>query len=352
MAIKKNISGKANTVLGPVDPEELGITITHEHLVIDLSVVFVEPKDSPGKQISAEKIALENLGWIRFNWSSSHDNLVQKDVEIAINEAEKYKYAGGVTMVDATPIGIGRDPKALAAVSRATGLHIIMGSGYYVEPAHPKNFGSMSVDDIATQIIRDIETGVGDTGIQSGVIGEIGCSWPWTAAEKKSVTAAIIAQQETGAPLLIHPGRNQYAPMEIVEFIDKENGDLSRTIMAHVEIRIFEEKILRELAQTGVYMEYDTFGLDVPFPAHAPDTFMPSDHQRIGQIMGLIKDGYGDRILLAHDNCTKHRLQKYGGHGFDHIVSTVVPWMKREGVTDEQIERLLCTNPQRILTFA
>ena len=348
----ENASGKAITVLGPVDPAELGVTITHEHLLVDLGVVFVEPDDAEGRRLAEEKVSLENLGWIRINWSSNRDNLVQADVELAVREAARYRRAGGGTIVDATSIGFGRNPAALAAISRATGLHIVMGAGYYVEPAHPEDFKTMSVDDVTAQIVRDIEEGVGDTGVRSGIIGEIGCSWPWTPDERKSVTAAVAAQRETGAPLLIHPGRNQRAPLEIVDFIEREGGDVGRTIMAHVEVRIFDEGILRELGATGVYLEYDTFGLDVPFPAHAPDTFMPSDFQRIEQILGLIADGYGDRILLAHDNCTKHRLRKYGGHGFDHILGTVVPWMRRQGIGEDQLTALLTDNPRRILTFA
>ncbi|GIT58594.1 MAG: hypothetical protein Ct9H300mP19_05420 [Dehalococcoidia bacterium] len=69
--------------------------------------------------------------------------------------------------------------------------------------------------------------GVDNTGIRSGIIGEIGCSWPWTDNEKKSVAASVAAQSETGAPLLIHPGRDEKALIEIVKFIQDEGGDLA-----------------------------------------------------------------------------------------------------------------------------
>lgn len=341
-------------MLGPVDPVDLGVTITHEHLLIDLSIVFVDPGpgDKDGQRLAEEPVSLGNLGWIRVNWSSNRDNLVQTDVDLAIREATRYRAAGGGTLVDATSIGIGRNPEALAEISRAVGIHVVMGAGYYVGPAHPQDFSSRTVDSITEEIVRDIETGVGDTGIRSGIIGEIGCSWPWTDNEKKSVAASVAAQQATGAPLLIHPGRDQRAPMEIVNFIEREGGDLGRTVMSHVDIRIFEREILRELAATGIYIEYDTFGLESPFPPHAPDTYMPSDYQRIEQLIGLIDDGYLERVVLAHDNCTKHRLREFGGHGFDHIPSTVTGWMKRQGMSQAQIDKLLIENPRRVLTFA
>ena len=345
-------TGKVLTVLGPVDPHDLGVTITHEHLLIDLSIVFVEPDDEEGRRLAEEPVGIGNLGWIRTNWSSNRDNLVQTDIDVAIREAARFKAAGGGTIVDATSIGIDRNPKALAEISRAAGIHVVMGAGYYVGPAHPDDFSSRPVDSITAEIVRDIVTGVGDTGIRSGIIGEVGCSWPWTDNEKKSVAAAVAAQCETGAPLLIHPGRDQKAPIEIVKFIEREGGDLNRTVMSHVDIRIYEREILRELAATGIYIEYDTFGLESPFPPHAPDTYMPSDYQRIEQLIGLVEDGYLERVLLAHDNCTKHRLRVFGGHGFDHIPTTITGWMKRQGMSQAQIDTLLIENPRRMLTFA
>ncbi len=350
--ITHDIRGKVLTVLGPTDPNDLGITITHEHLLIDLGVVFIDPPNENERRLAEEPVGLGNLGWIRVNWSSNRDNLVQADVSLAIREAARYADAGGGSLVDATSIGIGRNAEALAEVSRATGIHVVMGAGHYVGPAHPAGFSSRTADSITDEIVQDVQTGVGDTGIRSGIIGEIGCSWPWTENEKKSVVAAVAAQSATGAPLLIHPGRDQKAPIEIVSFIDREGGDLSRTVMSHVDIRIYEREILRELAATGVYIEYDTFGLESPFPPHAPDTYIPSDYQRIEQLVGLIEDGYLERVLLAHDNCTKHRLREFGGHGFDHIPLTVTSWMKRMGIGQVQIDKMLIENPKRLLTFA
>ena len=350
--IAPDTTGKALTVLGPIDPNDLGMTITHEHLLIELSAAYVPPVNEEGRRLTDEPLALDNLGWVSVNWASSKDNLVYQDVETAKREVAQYKNAGGQTLVDATTVGIERDPEALAEISRTSGVNIIMGAGYYVGPSHPEDFSNRSVDSITEEIIRDLQVGVGGTGIRCGIIGEIGCSWPWTNDEKKSVTAAVAAQRATGAPLLIHPGRDQKAPIEIVNLIEREGGDLNRTIMSHVDIRIYEREILRELAATGIYIEFDTFGLDSPFQPHALELFMPSDSQRIDKVMWLIEDGYVERTVLAHDICTKHRQRTYGGHGLDHIPTNVTNWMKIQGITQAQIDTMLVENPKRVLTFA
>jgi phosphotriesterase-related protein len=344
-------TGKVLTVLGPVDPLNLGITLTHEHLLIDLSAAFVPPVNDEGRRLANEPLSIENLGWVRVNWASSNDNLVYQDVETGKREVAHFKNAGGQSLVDATTIGIDRNPEALAEISRASGVNIIMGAGYYVGPSHPEDFSSRSVDSITDEIIRDVQVGVGGTGIRCGIIGEIGCSWPWTDDEKKSVAAAVAAQRATGAPLLIHPGRDQKAPIEIVNFIDREGGDLSSTIMSHVDIRIYEREILRELAATGIYIEFDTFGLDSPFQPHALELFMPSDSQRIEKVKWLVEDGDLERILLAHDICTKHRQRTYGGHGLDYVPANVTGWMRLQGITQRQIDTMLIENPKRVLTF-
>ncbi len=98
--------------------------------------------------------------------------------------------------------------------------------------------------------------------MRAGLIGEIGNTWPWTENEKKVVRAAVEAQRQTGAPLMIHPGRDQTAPMQIVELIRKQGGDLRRTVMCHIERTIADERHLFDLAATGIWLEYDLFGLE------------------------------------------------------------------------------------------
>ena len=88
-------------------------------------------------------------------------------METAIQEAELYRQLGGGTIVDATTIGIGRDPISIARIARATGLNVIMGAGYYVDAVHPDGMNDLSEADIARQISDEIRTGVGDTGVKA-----------------------------------------------------------------------------------------------------------------------------------------------------------------------------------------
>jgi len=192
-----DMTGLVQTVLGPVPPERLGPIMTHEHLLIDFTVMFSPPLEASSLHHAHEPLTLENLGWVRHNHYNNRDNLLLGDEETAINEAMMYKRAGGGTIVDATTLGIGRDPLGLARIARATGLNIVMGAGYYVDAAHPKLMDSATEQDLAEQMIRELITGVGDSGVRAGIIGEIGCTWPLTPNERKVLRAAAHAQRET-----------------------------------------------------------------------------------------------------------------------------------------------------------
>jgi phosphotriesterase-related protein len=208
-----------------------------------------------------------------------------------------------------------------------------------------------TVDALAREMIGDVTTGVGDTGIRSGVIGEIGCTWPWTDNEKKVLRGAVAAQRETGAPLMVHPGRNPRAPMEIAEFIQKEGGDLRRTIMCHICRTIADIKAVIDLARTGIWLEYDLFGLENSYYPYHPAFDMPNDGGRMAHVLALIEAGHQDQLLLSHDIAYKTSLVKYGGYGYHHLLVNVVPRLRMKGVDDAGLKRLLVDNPTRAFTF-
>ena len=345
------LSGKVQTVLGPIDPDELGITLTHEHLLADFRPLFDDPLEASQKARARQPIALENLCWVLFNWTSHKEHLALLDEEEIIEEVSLYYRAGGQSLVEASSIGISRDPLGLARISRATGLNIIMGAGYYLEALQSKGWKDLGEDAMAEQIIKDVLEGVGDTGIKSGIIGEVGCSWPWTEAEKRSMRAAARAQRETGAPLLIHPGRHPTTPKAITEVIVDAGGDLSRTIMSHIDRTILDFQTLDKLAETGCYIEYDLFGHEAAIYAPAPID-MPNDGKKVDFIIHLIAEGHLDQIVVAHDIGFTARLNRYGGHGYAHLLENVVPLMRRKGMTQEQIHTIFVDNPKRVLTFA
>jgi phosphotriesterase-related protein len=346
------LSGKALTVLGAVDGAALGVTLPHEHLLIDFAVMFSEPAAASEKGLAYQPVSLSNVGWVRQNFNASLDNLRLLDEQTARDEIMLFRDAGGQTVVDPTNVSLSRDPLALARIARATGLHIVMGASYYVAAAHPADMDRRSEDSVAREIVREITIGVGDTGVRAGLIGEIGNTWPWTENEKKVVRAAVEAQKQTGAPLMIHPGRDQAAPMQIVELIAKQGGDLRRTVMCHIERTIADARHLYDLAATGVWLEYDLFGLENSYYPYNPDFDMPNDGGRMAQILALIARGHQDQILMSHDIAYKSSLTKYGGYGYHHLLINVVPRLRRKGVDDAGLRRLLVENPARAFTFA
>ena len=347
-----SIAGKVQTVQGPIDPSEVGITTTHEHLLIDFICVLQELPGASNQHRMHEPVNIENLWWVRHYWNSSIDNLQMFDVDIAAEEASEFYKAGGSTIVDVTSIGIGRDPLALLRISRATGLNVVMGGGHYVYLTHSENVHNATVEELTELIIGDVQQGVDGTGVKTGIIGEIGNSWPWEDSEKKTLEAAVMAQRATGAPLLIHPGRDDRSPIQLLDAVDRWGGDLSKTVMGHIERTIFDNAVLDEVAATGAFMNWDLWGNETTYYPMNAQTYMASDQHRIEQVEYVIANGNMNQVLMAHDICAKHRLKKWGGHGWDYIVDRVVPRFRARGTSQQQIDTMLIDNPTRMLTFA
>ena len=343
--------GAVQTVLGPVPPSELGSTTTHEHLYIDFSFMFRLAQDTPSEELADAPITLKNLGWIRRNYYSNRSNIQLMDLDTAIEEVRRYREVGGGAIVDATTIGIGRRPDALARISRESGVHIIMGAGFYVEAVHPEDMDEQSVENLAREITGDIVEGVDGSGIRAGIIGEVGCTWPLTPNERKSLSASAIAQRETGAAILIHPGRHPAAPLEILELLDNSGADISRVIMGHLDRTVFEFDALQSIAASGCYLEWDLFGNEGSYYPLA-EIDMPSDAQRLDFIKRIADTGYSDRVVIGQDIATRHRLVRYGGHGYGHIIENIVPKMRRKGFSEDAIEAITVDNPARILALA
>ncbi len=114
-----------NTVLGPIDANQLGETMSHVHLTIDVMCWFHPPDSGVLRGLSEQKLNLRNLGMVRRNAMLFKDNLVQDDLDQTIREADQYKIAGGHTLINCDLPGMGRDPMALQKIARATGLKIL-----------------------------------------------------------------------------------------------------------------------------------------------------------------------------------------------------------------------------------
>jgi len=341
------------TVTGEVPASALGITMPHEHVLVSAGRTRSEGRSAREYAVAddpqaSRPISLETVGWVRRNWASHPDNVHLDDERVAIDELSRFKNAGGRTIVDATNSDLGRDPSRLARISEATGLNIVIGSGHYLDRAHPEDMDKRTEEAIANEIVSDIRAGCDGTGIRAGVIGEIGCSWPLTPNERKSLRAAAKAQRETGAALLIHPGRDAKSPSETIEVAVDAGADPARTIMSHIDRTLFDLESMLDLAATGCYLEFDLFGQEFSYYPVAPID-MPNDATRVDHIQRLIAEGLLDRILISQDICRKTSLTAYGGDGYAHILENVVPLMRRKGMTRDQIDTILVRNPARVL---
>jgi phosphotriesterase-related protein len=226
-----------------------------------------------------------------------------------------------------------------------------MGSGYYEAAYHPEEIEELDETALAERISRDITEGVDGTGIRSGIIGEVGLGWPVKSAETRVLRAAGLAQQKTGAAVWIHPGRDPQAPLGAIRELQDAGCDPERIVMCHIDRTLFDLEPMRELAGTGCYLEFDLFGQESSFYPMAPID-MPNDATRIDYLMGLLEAGFGARLLVAQDICTKLHLTRYGGESYSHILENVLPMMERKGMAKHEIEAICVQNPREVLTFA
>ena len=200
-------------------------------------------------------------------------------------------------------------------------------------------------------MVKEITHGIANSGIKCGLIGEIGTSWPITEAERKSLVAAASAQAETNAPVMIHPGRNEEAPFEAIRIFLEAGGKAQKCSMAHLDRTLFKVEDLLNFSELGSFLEFDHFGTEISYYQNNPMTDMPNDAQRINLVRALIKEGLTEKILLSHDIHTRHRLLKYGGHGFGHILQNVVPKMLSRGITRDEVDTMICLNPRNWLAM-
>ena len=340
------LKGKAQTVLGPIDPTELGNTLMHEHLVWDIRTPKMAADLDQGPEINLCNCWQFNYGRVKVP-----RNFISRSAELATFEVKEMVAAGGNTIVELSSGGLATAPDALAQISRDSGAHVVMGCGHYVDEYQDEANHSRDVDSFATEIVGQILEGAWDTNIRAGMIGEIGCQSPWTNLEKRVMAGAIIAQQETGASLNVHPGRHEEQPQEIMEFIVAHDGAPERTVISHIERTIFDFDRLFRLADTGCIIEFDLFGQETSYYPLNPQIDMPNDAIRLRLIRALIERGHLDQIVISHDICFLTRLRSYGGHGYGHIFENAIPLMRLRDFTETEIQAIIVDTPRRLLTF-
>jgi predicted metal-dependent phosphotriesterase family hydrolase len=305
------------TVLGPIAPDDLGFTLPHEHTQIAL--------------------------WhIRNRWDYWQ---LTRDESVILDELARFRAAGGGALVDLTLPGVGRDPVWLQGLAEASGLHLVMGCGWYRTAYYPPEarIDRRSVDDLADELVREVEAGVGDSGIRPGIIGEIGTDKPWVSpAEERVHRAAARAARRTGLAITTH-GVLSDVGLAQLRILEEEGADPTRVVIGHADsYPVLDHQLA--IVERGASVEYDFIGMP-----------WPRERQAEGRVVELVCEllsrGHAERILLSQDVCNDDQLTRNGGNGYTYLSDTFLPRLREAGVSDAEIEAMTVTNPRRILTI-
>jgi phosphotriesterase-related protein len=339
-------SGRTMTVLGPIPAAELDVTLMHEHILNDCRCWWHAPKTKERQRLGESFVCIEILGELRQDPFVNKHNITLDDEPLAIAELMNFARQGGRTVVEPTCQGIGRNPAALARIARATGLHIVMGSGFYLASSHPGKVVGMTAEAIADEIVGEAHAGADGTAVKIGLIGEIGVSSEFTEAEKKSLRGAAQAQVRTGLPLMVHlPGWFRLGH-EVLDIVASEGANLRHTVLCHMNPSHDDLAYQSELAARGAFIEYDMIGMDFFYADQQVQC--PSDDEAARAIVKLVEMGYRARILLSHDVFLKMMLTRYGGNGYGYLLRHFLPRLKRHGLDDKTLDIFMRANPRSV----
>lgn len=300
--------GDVMTVTGPIPGEDLGFTLPHEHVFLNMM---------------REHRATGLL----------------HDPELLARELGVFQAHGGRTLVECTNMGLGRDPIGLRAIAERSSLNIVMGSGLYRDPYLDREWvDERSADEIAEIIVRDLVDGVDGTSVRAGIIGEIGADkWYVSALEERSFRAAARAHLTTGVTITTHAARWPVGRAQLAILMN-EGVDPANVIVGHTDtVPIIEYH--EELAALGAWVQYDSIRGQSDY-----DTEI-----RIGYILHMIRRGHADRLLISQDVCNRSHLQVGGGTGYAYIITTFLDLLREHGVSDEEIHLITVVNPGRAL---
>ena len=332
------------TVLGEISENDLGVTLSHEHIFIDMKKC-VTPPDNPPVYFY-DKIDIHNRVEVLQDPYAILDNAVLDETELAISEVNYFREYGGQTIIDCTLDEIGRNPLLLKEVSEKTGVNIIMGCGHYYHKAHFDTVKTSTVEALAQEMIKDVTVGVGDTNIKAGIIGEIGTSAIVSDDEKKVLRAAGIAGAQTDKAIHVHTDLYTENGYEIIDILKSEGVREERICIDNVDVWLRPDYI-RGLLDRGVYVEFDNFGKE--FYVSKTNRFA-YDLERIQLLKMLIDEGYEKQILICNDICLKTMWKNYGGAGYGHILRAVKYMATENGIDEKTYMSMLTDNVKNFIT--
>jgi phosphotriesterase-related protein len=313
------------TVLGDVAPDELGVTLPHEHTGIALWHV-------PDR-------------WDY--WELTPDD------ELLVPELRAFTEAGGGTLVDVTPKGVGRDPARLVRYASAAGVRIVAGTGWYRGAYYPAEalIDRRPVDDLADELVRDavegeeVDDGAGGrVAVRAGIIGEIGTDKPWiSAVEERVHRAAARAARRTGLAITTHAVMSPVG-LDQLRLFEAEGADPARVVVGHADSYPRLDHYLAIVGR-GASVEFDFLGM----------SFTPMERRGeprvIDLLLELLSRGHAERILLSQDVCHNEQLRHYGGNGYTYLADTFLPRLRERGVDEVTIRTITVDNPRRLLTL-
>ncbi|MDK7742152.1 hypothetical protein QP589_06185 [Helcobacillus massiliensis] len=332
---------------GAVPAHELGLVLPHEHMFNDLSSVVTSPSYKFSRESVESKVSPSIQWTLKQDPYCCIDNVAPKPVEDVIQEVRLFQQAGGGTIVDATGTSkIGRSPSRLLEVSHATGLHVVMSTGPYLEKFEQEDITHRTAEQIAESILGELRNGV--DGVRAGMIGEIGVSPDFTAGEKNALRGASLAQlEEPGVAMNIHMPGWQRRGDEVLDIVLGDHGvDPKKVALAHSDPSGADHEYQRRLLRRGVWLEFDMIGLDITFPGEG---ISPSISQTADAVAALVANGYGDQILVSHDLFLKQMWAMNGGNGFQVVPTVFLELLVQRGVAEDQARALVTVNPQRYL---
>lgn len=336
------------TVTGPISAGEMGITLPHEHILLDYDWEGLWPDVSQRPDLVWEPVSITNLGVIRRNYMAVRDNANFEDIEEMSQDVSYFAAAGGGTICEMTTLGLRPNPVGLRKISQRTGVHIVAGTGFYTQVTLSRAQASMDLEAMRAMMVRDLTEGFAGTDVKAGVIGEVALSHPMGEIEERSLRAAARAHKETGAAICVHG-----ISLEAVQVLQEEGVDLTRVVACHQDGTNPERA--KPMADLGIYIEFDCFGHEFYCDNGAMDGPWPfkfsSDRERVTGLVRMIEAGYADRLLLSQDVCVKMQLRQYGAFGYAHVLENIVPMLLRAGVTREQIDMMLVHNPARVFAY-
>ncbi|RPK33077.1 phosphotriesterase [Streptomyces sp. ADI93-02] len=311
--MNRPVPGALRTVTGDLPMTSVyGPALAHEHLVLDLdtrgdgAAVL-----DPGRHAAAVTAELAGL-------------------------REK---SGLSLVVELTCRGMGRDAETLARISRDAQVAVVAATGWYYQPFHTPEIADADVDELAGTLVREIEDGIGTTGIRPGVLGEIGSHGDVpTAPEAKVLRAAARAATATGLSVATHAQLGRGGPAQL-ELLTAEGLPAHRVSIGHQDL-LDDPGIHRELAAEGAYVAFDTVG----------KTSYQSDSTRLRLLLSLLDAGHADRILLSCDISRHGYLRGEGGQGYGHLFDNFLPHLSEAGADEDLLDLLTRRNTLRFLT--